>query len=532
MLVAAAALAVLGLLAGCAVGPSQRPPVATVNSDEPSAPLPTETAAPAPPPVLPPLTPSSPALDFTDCTGPVLAGLGGRVALGGRDVRAGCATVPVGGGFAAGSSASAAEVDVTRVTLGPAPGIPTVPIAVLGDPGRRTGTEAAVRLAAQGPPDLLTGRTLYGVDVRGSSGTAVDCITPTTRAALDDADPAAADPAALAPLAAAAGSAARTCSQLLEDSLTDYTTATDADDIEEVRQSLGAGRLNAVGLGGGAAALAVWAQAHPAAQGRVVLDALPDPTAVDPVRSDARAAAARAALDAFGTECVAGGNCPLGADPRGAVTDLVARLRAAPLPASPTATGPVPGREVTAGTVVTVLVDGLADPQSWPRLAAALASARAGDPAGVLALAEAGEGTGPDDAGYDLGLVQTCNDDASRQTVDQVGAAVRRAAAGDPVFGGWFAQRALACSSWPVPTDTPAPLAGTPIPTLLLGTAADPAVPLAESQRVAAGMQGSALVSWLGAGHGAYPATPCIAGVVDDFLIDGRLPREETVCPP
>lgn len=532
MLVAAAALAVLGLLAGCAVGPSARPPVATVNSDQPSAAPAPETTPAAPPPALPPLTPSTPSLDFTDCTGPVLAGLGGRAALAGRDVRMGCATVPVGGGFATGSSASAAEIDVTRVTLGPAPTTPTVPIAVLGDPGRRTGTESAVRLAAEGPPDLLAGRTLYGVDVRGSSGTTVDCISPTTRAALDDADPGAADPAALAPLAAAAGNAAKSCSQLLEDSLTDFTTATDAADLEEVRRALGAAKLNAIGLGGGAAALADWAQSHPGAQGRLVLDALPDPTAADPVRSDARAAAARAGLDAFATACTAGGNCPLGPDPRGAVTDLVTRLRSAPLPASSAETGPVPGRQVTAGTVVSVLVDRLSDPDSWGGLATALAAARAGDPAGILGLAEAREGTGPDDAGYDLGLVQTCNDDAARQTVDQVGAAVRRAAALDPVFGGWFAQRALECSSWPVPTDTPAPLAGTPTPTLLLGSAADPAVPLPESQRVAAGMQGSVLVSWLGAGHGAYPATPCISGVVDDFLIGGSIPREETVCPP
>jgi pimeloyl-ACP methyl ester carboxylesterase len=532
VLVAAAALAVLGLLAGCAVGPSARPPVATVNSDEPAAAAPSATTPEAPPPAVPPLTPSSPSLDFSDCTGPVRAGVGGAAALGGRDLRMGCATVPVGGGFAAGSSASAAEVDITRVTIGPAPATPTVPIAVLGDPGRLTGTEEAVRLAARGPADLLAGRTFYGVDVRGSSGTAVDCVTPTTRAAIDDADPTAADPAALAPLATAAGSAAKTCSQLLEDSLTDFTTATDADDLEQVRQALGASKLNAVGVGGGAAALAVWAQAHPGAQGRVVLDGLPDPTAADPVRSDARAAAARGALDAFATACVADGNCPLGPDPRGAITDLVARLRAAPLPASPTATGPVPGRAVTAGTVVSVLVDQLGDPDSWSGLASALAAARAGDPAGVLGLAGAREGTGPDEAGYDLGLVQTCNDDSARQTVDQVGAAARRAAAGDPVFGAWFAQRALECASWPVPTDTPAPLAGTATPTLLLGTASDPAVPLAESQRVAAGMQGSVLVSWLGAGHGAFPATPCISGVVHDFLVDGTIPREETVCPP
>lgn len=531
--------ATLLVLAGCAIGPSQRPPVATVNSDAPSAPPASSTAAPAPPSALPPLVASSPNLGFTDCTAAVVAAGGGPAALGGRDVRAGCATVPVGGGYASGSSTSAAEVDVTRVTIGPAPAAPTVPIAVLGDPGWRTGTEAAVRLAAQGPADVLSGRTLYGVDVRGSSGTAVDCITPTTRAALDDADPAAADPVALAPLAAAAGRAARTCSQLLEDSLTDFTTATDADDLDEVRQALGATRLNAVGLGGGAAVLAQWAQTHPGAQGRLVLDALPDPTATEPVASGQRAAAANAGLDAFATACVANGNCPLGPDPRGAVADLVRRLHAAPLPAAGDATGAVAGRAVTAGTVVSVLVDGLGDPRSWPGLAAALAAARAGNPAGVLGLAEAREGVGGGtgsqasaDPGYDLGLVQTCNDDANRATVDQVAAVAGRAATADPVFGGWFAQRALACASWPVPTESPAPLAGTPTPTLLLGTSADPAVPLAQSQRVAAGMQGSVLVSWLGAGHGAYPGTPCIAGVVDDFLVGGDIPREETVCPP
>ncbi|WP_018334433.1 alpha/beta hydrolase [Actinomycetospora chiangmaiensis] len=516
------------VLAGCAVGPSRRPPVATVNSDEPAAPPSGTSAPPSPPPsLLPPLIASSPQLDFTECTAGQLTRLGGAAAFGGRDLRLGCASVPVGGAFASGSGTSAAEVDVVRVTLGPAPGVPTVPIAVLGDPGRRTGVEQAVRLAARAPVDLLDGRTLYGVDVRGASAGGVDCITPGTRAALADTDPAAADPTALAPLAAAAATAARTCSQLLEDSLTEYDTATDADDLDQVRRALGAVRLHAVGLGGGAATLARWAQNHPEQQGRLVLDALPDPTAPVGLTADQRAAAARQALDAFAQNCAATG-CPLGADARGAVADLVARLRTAPLPASPTATGAVPGRRVTAGTVVSVLVPALADPDRWPALATALAAARSGDPAGVLALAARTE----DDGGFDLGLVSTCNEEAERPTVDQVAQAAGRERAVDPVFGGWFAQRALVCSSWPVPTDVPAPLAGTAVPTLLLGTSADPVVPLTESQRVAAGMQGSALVSWLGAGHGAYPATPCISGIVDDYLLRQDVPREETVCPP
>ena len=517
------------LFAGCAVGPSQRPPVATVNDDGPAAPPPSSDAAPPPTPVLPPLVPSSPQVDFVDCTTAVLPRLGGAAGLGGRDLRLGCASVPVGGAGSGGSSTSSAEVDVLRVTLGPAPVGPVVPIVVLGDPGRRTGSAEALRLAARGPAELLEGRALYGVDVRGATGAAVDCITPTTRAAIDDADPAAADPVALAPLAAAANTAARTCSQLLEDSLTEFGTGTDADDLDEVRRALGAARLHAVGLGTGAATLARWAQAHPDQQGRLVLDGLPDPTGPDGVHADQRADAARRALDAFATACAGTGGCGLGTDPKGAVTDLVASLRRSPLPASPSATGFVPDREVTAGTAVSVLVDGLSDPDSWPALGTALAAARRGDPAPVLARADAREN---EDGGFDLQVVSDCNGRAERPTVDQVAAASARAAGTDPVFGGWFAQRSLVCSSWPVPTEAPAPFSGTALPTLLLGTDADLVVPLSESQRVAAGMQGANLVSWLGAGHGAYPATPCISAVVDDFLLRENVPREGTVCPP
>ncbi|MEJ2870545.1 alpha/beta hydrolase [Actinomycetospora sp. OC33-EN08] len=516
------------LLAGCAVGPSRRPPVATINSDEPPAPSSTPPAAPAPPPsLLPPLLPTTPQVDFTECTAGQVARLGGGGVLNGRDLRLGCTSVPVGGGYGSGSTTGAAEVDVTRVTLGPPTGLPTVPIAVLGDPGRRSGTEQAVRLAARAPADLLAGRTLYGVDVRGAASGGVDCITPGTRAAIDDADPAAADAPALAPLATAAATAARTCSQLLEDSLTEYGTATDATDLDEVRRALGAVRLHAIGLGGGAGTLARWAQDHPDQQGRLVLDALPDPTAPVGVTADQRAAGARAALDAFVTNCVATA-CALGADPRGAVTDLISRLRSAPLPAAASATGTVPGRRVTAGTVVSLLATRLGEPDTWPALATALSRARAGDPAGVLALVDEAE----NDGGFDLALVSTCNDQAERPTVDQVAQASARARGVDPVFGGWFAQRALVCSSWPVPTTPAAPFGGTAVPTLLLGTSADPLVPLAETERVAAGMQSSVLVSWLGAGHGAYPATPCISGVVEDYLLREDIPREGLVCPP
>ena len=94
-------LVVLGaalLLGACAVGPSQRPPVAT-RVDDPMTPVPApETALPGPAPsLLPPLLPAPAApAGFTDCTSAIRSSMG-AAALGGRDLRFGCQSVPVGG---------------------------------------------------------------------------------------------------------------------------------------------------------------------------------------------------------------------------------------------------------------------------------------------------------------------------------------------------------------------------------------------------------------------------------------------------
>lgn len=521
-LLALAVVLCLAGIAGCAVGPSQRPAVATRQTDVPLVPdtgADTPSAAPAPP-LLPPLTPTNPVgIVFTDCTGPALDAAGGPAAAAGRDLRVGCASLPVAGT----GSAPSGEVGIVRVTLGPVPAGGAVPIAVLGDPGTRSGGEQALRLAARAPLPLLGGTALYGIDARGSgTGESVDCLTPNTRAALDDTDPAAADPVALAPTARAATTAARTCSQILEDSVTDYRTGSSADDLEQVRRALGASKLSTVALGTGAGVVADWAQRYPGGVGRTVLDALPDPTSPLLLRADQEAEAARAALAAFSTDCAARPDCPLGADPTGAVTRVLAALHAAPLPGAD-------ARTVTAGTAVAVLVAGLSDPTTWPATAAALAAAGRGDPGPVQAAVEAHEADG---SGFDLALMTRCNDSSDRPTVDQVAQSAARARAVDPVFGSWFAAQVLGCSSWPVPTDSPALPTSLGVPPLLLASSADPRTPLPATQRVAAGLDGATLVSWLGAGHGAYPLTPCVDDAVDGYLLGAVIPRQGTVCPP
>lgn len=513
------AVLVVGLLlSGCAVGPSQRPPVATRQTAVGSVPdFPTP---PAPPPAspLPPLLPATPAVRFDECTATASRAVGGPAAFGGRDLRLGCATVPVAGS----ETTPSGVVGVLRVTLGPAPPSPTVPLAVLSDPtSAGVGTAEAIRLAAGVPETLLSGAAFYGIDVRGSGESEpVDCITPTTRITLDDVDPAAADAAAFAPVLRAAQSAARTCSQILEEAVTGYRTAAAAEDLERVRRALGAPRLNVVALGQGAGVVAAWSERFPDGVGRTVLDALPDPTAPTLVRAEQSGEAARAALTAFATDCVARPGCPLGPDPAQAVAGIVLNLRAAPLAGTD-------GRLVGPGTLVTALVDGLSDPTTWTATATAVAAAGQGNPAPVLGMVDAQEADG---AGFDLGLMTRCNDSSERLTVDQVVPVAARAT--DPVFGSWFVQQTLACSSWPVPTEPLAAPTQSGAPPLLLASAADPRSPAAGTQRVAAQLDGATLVSWLGTGHGSFPRTACITTAVEGYLVRAALPRVGTVCPP
>ena len=62
-------------------------------------------------------------------------------------------------------------------------------------------------------------------------------------------------------------------------------------------------------------------------------------------------------------------------------------------------------------------------------------------------------------------------------------------------------------------------------PSLVVGTRGDPVTPLAGSERVTTQLGSATLVTWLGAGHGAYPATPCIRDAV------GRLPARRRPAP-
>lgn len=522
-------LAVLALLVtGCSVGPSHRPPVAVRGSAMASPPP--DASAATDPDALPPLLPQRPRLqgrDYTDCTADVLQAVAaaGFALPPGRALKAGCGRLDVDTDPLQ-RSLGTSRLEVIRVGAADAPDS-RPPLVVVGDSATGGSARVAVQLATAVSADVLHAFQLIGLDRRGSGADLLDCGPTETRALVVDAEGTvgtqATDPAALDSLLEQARGIVSECYLQLDAALGSVRSAATADDLERLRLELRINRLNVLGIGDGASAAAVWAAAHPEAVGRVVLDSPVDLVTDEPDRSEARAAAAEAAFTAFATACLSWGSCPLGGDPRAAVTGLLTALQDRPLAGAD-------GERLTPGIALTAIRSGLAEPARWPALAAGLATAGSGDPAGLFPFIAPVLG---DRGSFDGELATSCNDAGRRFTPIEAGQLAERWAAQYPMFGAAAARRLLTCAPWPATrsTSTVAALPATAPPLLVVGTAANPRGGQAEARKVADTLGRSRYIGWQGAGAGAYPRSSCITSLVDKMLVGGALPQANTVCP-
>ncbi|GDY32961.1 alpha/beta fold hydrolase [Gandjariella thermophila] len=509
------AAALLGTLAGCAAGPSNRPVIAVRQDGGSSGSPPISTIGPKP---VPPLErPGSPGITWSDCDQPTrdqLAGLGNAAGVPyqcGRVVNVLDAPGQPGSGTA--------RISVLKAGDGP------VPLVVVNDVGGEPGTLYAARLASQLPRAMLSTFSLIGVDRRGTGASdAAECVPPDVRGRVVGYDPSS---ARLDDLLDAARRASQECVLDLDQRLAALDTWRAAADLERLRQELDVPRLNAVGHGEGSRVLTTYMSRYPDRIGRIVLDGSPDPALDGTGQAEARAAGAEQTFGAFVTDCVAHG-CPLGGDPRQAVRGLLDGLRQRPVTAPD-------GTQVTAGTALTAMLLGLADRPHWSDLAGALARARIGDVGGLAALVAPLLG-GPDrnPARLDPQLVTGCNDTGTRLSPDRVARTAADWRGKYPLFGGLFADRLLWCSPWPVPQQTPPTTLAVPgaPPVLVLSTASDPITPAPGTERTAQQLTTGISVAWQGGGHGALATSPCATTAAQHFLVDGRAPTDGTVCPP
>jgi pimeloyl-ACP methyl ester carboxylesterase len=509
-----AVLCLAALLAGCTVGPSQRPPVAVRGENLPPPPA----SAPATPDnELPEPQPQRANLDFQECTDDVLQTF---TTPPGRPLAIECAELNVPVDLSQPSLGSE-TLDVLRVGARGAP-LDRPPLLVFGDTAGDAAARTAVTMADHVSPELLDRYTLVGMDRRGAGASVLNCTATDNRDRIIGADPTETTEEDMSALLEQARLLIQECRTVLDTDLASYRTAAAAQDIELLRAALGVDRLSAIGIGDGAGALDAWARASPKAVGRLVLDGPPQPGLDEPDLTETRAKSAEAAFNAFGVACMARANCPLAPDPRQAVAGLLQRLQTRPLSDQ--------GRVLSTGSAATALLAGLSEPRDWVGLADALAAAANEQPKALLDRLDLIAGPR---GRFDGMLATTCNDTQRRIAPGEISKLAEKWRGDYPLFGGTLAVRLAACAPWP--TGGPSPAAGRADgapPILVIGSAADPRSSLEGARRDAESLATASFLSWLGAGTGAYPRTPCVTTAVDAMLLRGTVPQSGTLCPP
>jgi pimeloyl-ACP methyl ester carboxylesterase len=271
----------------------------------------------------------------------------------------------------------------------------------------------------------------------------------------------------------------------------------------------------------------VYAHLFPKNVGRVVLDAVVDPTADSVGHAKNQTRGFQRALDDYLKST--------GQDPKQGsrkIADLLKRIDAKPLPTSS-------GRKLNQSLALTGIVLPLYSKESWPALTAALQSAQAGDGSALLSLAD---NYNERDASGRYGTtthsqrVISCLDDRRRPTPQETKELLPEFEKISPVFGdflGW--DTAGWCHDWPVAGQFDHPEVSAPgaAPVLLVGNTGDPATPYEGARKMADGLgEGVGVeLTWKGEGHGAYGSgSSCVDSTVNAYLLNGTVPKDGKVC--
>ncbi|MFI6923452.1 alpha/beta fold hydrolase [Nonomuraea spiralis] len=310
-----------------------------------------------------------------------------------------------------------------------------------------------------------------------------------------------------------------------------------ARDMDRLRAALGEDRLDYYGMSLGSVLGGVYATLYPQRVGRMVLDAGLNPrqSLVEVVKQLTRTS--QLAYERFLAWCVKKG-CDLGKDTKvvnGAIEGLVERLKSKPLK--------VGDRPLGASLAITALQAAGGGEPFWRELEARLAQAIKGDGDPLLKLADAI--TGRQDGAYpSLGVFGSAPYNSAVYCRDRERPAVRdlpRIEAEltriSPIFGQLSPTTAFlipTCAQWPVPVDPEGrTVRHTGLaPIVVINSEKDTAAPTKEAASLTRQLTNGVLVTYGGDLHAAYPAGgPCVIGVVEDYMVTGKVPAKGTSCP-
>jgi pimeloyl-ACP methyl ester carboxylesterase len=297
--------------------------------------------------------------------------------------------------------------------------------------------------------------------------------------------------------------------------------------MDLIRQVLGDPRMHYFSISYGTELGGVYAHLFPQRVGRLVLDAVVDPTADSVGHALNQTRGFQRALDDY---LKSTGQDPHQGSRR--IVDLLERVDAEPLPTSS-------GRKLTQTLALTGIVVPLYSRSSWPLLTDALDAAGKGDGSALLSLADAyndRDASGHYGTTTHAQRVISCLDDKQRPTPEQTKKLLPEFERISPVFGdflGWDA--AGWCHDWPVPGqfDTPEVSAPGAAPILVIGNTGDPATPYEGAKKMAdeLGRGVGVELTWKGEGHGAYGSgSDCVDSTVNAYLLHGTVPDNGKVC--
>ncbi|MEU0648868.1 alpha/beta hydrolase [Streptomyces umbrinus] len=310
--------------------------------------------------------------------------------------------------------------------------------------------------------------------------------------------------------------------------LMEHVSTTDtARDMDLMRHVLGDQKLHYFGISYGTELGGVYAHLFPKNVGRLLLDAVVDPTAGTVGHAKNQARGFQRALEDYLEST--------GQDPQEGsqkIVDLLKRIDSEPLSTTS-------GRDLTQQLALTGVIYPLYSKSSWPALTSALEAAEDGDGTELLAQAD---GYNDRDASGRYGTtthsqrVISCLDDKERPTPEEAKALLPEFRKISPVFGdsmGW--DTAGWCHDWPVAgqyetAEVSAPGAE---PVLVVGNTGDPATPYEGARKMAdeLGKGVGVQLTWKGEGHGAYGSgSDCVDSTVNDYLLDGKVPDDGKVC--
>ncbi|MGW7818344.1 alpha/beta hydrolase [Streptomyces puniciscabiei] len=315
-----------------------------------------------------------------------------------------------------------------------------------------------------------------------------------------------------------------------------HVATTDAArDMDLMRQVLGDGKLHYFGISYGTELGGVYAHLFPGNVGRAVLDAVVDPTQNPEQSALGQAKGFQLALDNFAEDCASkNAECPIGTsaqDVKNRIAKLLDDLEKKPIPG-------IAPRQLTQTAATNGIAQSLYSKDFWEYLTEGLEQAYAGDGKILMLLSDSMNGRSEDGQYSNItaaNVAINCADEKPRYTADYVQQKLPEFRAASPLFGDYLAWGMLSCTDWPVAgaADHPDVSAPGSAPILVVGNTGDPATPYEGARKMADALgKGVAVeLTYKGQGHGAYDSkNRCVQSAVNGYLLDGREPKDGTVC--